>query len=48
MAAKHDETARTIVGGLTIPAGQIAKQDLDSLIKQLMAQPTMAPFISDG
>lgn len=44
--AEHDETAKAIFGNVTIPAGQTAEQDLDSLLDALMAQPTMAPFIS--
>jgi uncharacterized protein (DUF1800 family) len=43
--AEHDTTAKTIFGGVTIPAGQTAEQDLDSLLDALMAQPTMAPFV---
>ncbi len=43
--AEHDETAKTIFGNVTIPAGQTAEQDLESLLDALMAQPTMAPFI---
>jgi uncharacterized protein (DUF1800 family) len=43
--AEHDETAKAIFGNITIPAGQTAEQDLDSLLDALMAQPTMAPFI---
>ena len=44
--AEHDTTAKTIFNNLTIPAGQTAEQDLDTLIDALMAQPTMAPFVS--
>jgi uncharacterized protein (DUF1800 family) len=44
--AEHDTTAKPIFGNVTIPAGQTAEQDLDSLLDALMAQPTMAPFIS--
>jgi len=44
--SEHDETAKTIFGNVTIPAGQTAEQDLNSLLDALMAQPTMAPFIS--
>jgi uncharacterized protein (DUF1800 family) len=46
VAANHDTTAKTIFGGVTIPAGQTAEQDLESVIDALMAQRTMAPFIS--
>lgn len=44
--AEHDTTAKPIFGGITIPAGQTAEQDLDSLLDALMAQPVMAPFVS--
>ena len=44
--AEHDKTAKTIFGNVTIPAGQTAEQDLDALLDALMAQPTMAPFVS--
>lgn len=44
--AEHDTTAKSIFGGVTIPAGQTAEQDLDSLLDALMAQPAMAPFVS--
>jgi uncharacterized protein (DUF1800 family) len=44
--AEHDTTSKSIFNNLTIPAGQTAEQDLDMLIDDLMAQPTMAPFIS--
>jgi uncharacterized protein (DUF1800 family) len=43
---EHDTTSKQIVGGATIPAGQSAAQDLNSLVDALMAQPTMAPFVS--
>lgn len=42
----HDTTAKAIFNGITIPAGQTAEQDLDSLLDALMEQPTMAPFVS--
>ena len=44
--AEHDKTAKTIFGNVTIPAGQTAEQDLESLLDALMGQPTMAPFVS--
>lgn len=44
--AEHDTSAKTIFGNVTIPAFQTASEDLDSLLDALMAQPTMAPFIS--
>jgi uncharacterized protein (DUF1800 family) len=44
--SEHDTTSKTIVGNVVVPAGQTAEQDLESLLDALMAQPTMAPFIS--
>ncbi|HTA42291.1 MAG TPA: DUF1800 domain-containing protein [Bryobacteraceae bacterium] len=43
---EHDTSAKTIFDSLTIPAGQTAEQDIDTLVNGLMAQPTMAPFVS--
>ncbi len=43
--SEHDTTAKTIFNNITLPAGQTAEQDLDSLLDALMAQPTMAPFV---
>jgi uncharacterized protein (DUF1800 family) len=44
--AEHDTSAKTIFNNVTIPAGQSAEMDLESLLNALMAQPTMAPFVS--
>jgi uncharacterized protein (DUF1800 family) len=43
---EHDTTSKAIFNNLTIPAGQTAEQDLDTLFDDLMKQPTMAPFVS--
>jgi len=43
---RHDTTAKTIIGGVKLPPGQTAEQDLDAVLDALMARPTMAPFIS--
>jgi uncharacterized protein (DUF1800 family) len=43
---EHDTGAKIIIGNTAIPSGQTAEQDLDSVLYALMAQPTMAPFIS--
>jgi uncharacterized protein (DUF1800 family) len=43
--AQHDISAKAIFGGLTIPAGQSAEADLESVLDALMQQPTMAPFV---
>lgn len=44
--AEHDTTSKSIVGFVMIPAGQTAEQDLDGVLDALLAQPTMAPFVS--
>jgi hypothetical protein len=44
--SEHDTGAKTVIGVVTIPAGQTAEQDLESLLDALMAQNTMAPFVS--
>ncbi len=44
--AEHDTAAKTIVGGVTLPAGQLAGADLTAVIEALVAQQTMAPFVS--
>ena len=46
VAAEHDTTSKTIIGGTVLPAGHTAQQDLESVLDALMAQPTMAPFVS--
>jgi uncharacterized protein (DUF1800 family) len=43
--SEHDSTSKTVVGNVTIPAGQSAEKDLTSLVNAIMAQPTMAPFV---
>ena len=44
--AEHDTTSKTIIAGITIPAGQTAEHDLESVLDALMAQQTIAPFVS--
>jgi uncharacterized protein (DUF1800 family) len=43
---EHDTTEKALFNNVVVPAGQTAEQDLDTVIAALMAQPTMAPFIS--
>jgi len=45
--SEHDTTAKTIFANITIPAGRTAEQDLESLLGAFMAQPSMAPFVSE-
>ena len=42
----HDSSQKTIFASITIPAGQSAERDLESLLDALMEQDTMAPFVS--
>ncbi len=42
----HDTSEKVIFNGVDIPAGQTAEQDLESLLDSLMAQASMAPFVS--
>jgi uncharacterized protein (DUF1800 family) len=42
----HDTGAKTIVGGLRLPAGQTGTQDLKSALDALANHPNTAPFIS--
>jgi uncharacterized protein (DUF1800 family) len=42
----HDMNSKVIIGGTNLPPNQTAEQDLDAVLNALMAQPTMAPFIS--
>ena len=42
----HDRGAKTLLNGVTVPAGQTAAQDFDAVMANLMAHPNVAPFIS--
>lgn len=42
---RHDTDSKTFLGK-TIPAGQNAEQDLDSLVEILVTHPNTAPFVS--
>ena len=42
----HDMNSKVIIGGTDLPPNQTAEQDLDAVLDALMAQPTMAPFIT--
>ena len=44
--ADHDEGRKTLVGGLPLPAGQSAEQDLNDVLHALSTHPNTAPFIS--
>lgn len=42
----HDRRAKTLLNGVTLPAGQSAAQDLDAVVNNLMQHPNVAPFIA--
>jgi uncharacterized protein (DUF1800 family) len=42
----HDMNSKVIIGGTSLPPNQTAEQDLDAVLDALIAQPTMASFIS--
>jgi uncharacterized protein (DUF1800 family) len=44
--SNHDKEEKVIVGGIKLPAGQSAQQDLDSVLHALSVHPNTAPFIS--
>ena len=44
--SEHDSTTKSIIGGVQVPAGQTAEGDLDTVLNALMAQTTIAPFVS--
>ena len=44
--AFHDDTAKTIVGGRVLPAGQGGPKDLKDTLDALFEHPSAAPFIS--
>lgn len=45
-AARHDTDAKALLGGIVLPAGQTAAQDLDSLLNNIFAHPNVPPFIA--
>lgn len=44
--ANHDTGAKTIFGNVSIPAGQTAEEDRQSLVDAIMNQQSTAPFVS--
>src|SRR5262249_12722675 len=42
----HDTTAKTIVNGCTLPAGQTVQQDTDGVVDCLFNHPNLPPFIA--
>jgi uncharacterized protein (DUF1800 family) len=44
-AANHDQTAKTLLNGVTIPAGQTPNQDLKAALDNIFNHPNVGPFI---
>ena len=44
--AHHDMTAKTLLNGVTLPAGQTAVQDMTAALANIVSHPNTAPFIS--
>ena len=41
----HDTTAKTLLNGTTLPAGQTAEQDLAGALANIFAHPNVGPFV---
>jgi uncharacterized protein (DUF1800 family) len=41
----HDETAKTLLNGTTLPAGQTAEEDLTGALNNIFAHPNVGPFV---
>ena len=44
--SNHDTTAKTLLGGVTLPAGQTAQQDLTAALDNIFSRPSLPPFVS--
>jgi uncharacterized protein (DUF1800 family) len=42
----HDETAKTLLNGVTLPAGQTAEQDLAQALTNVFEHPNVPPFVA--
>jgi uncharacterized protein (DUF1800 family) len=42
---QHDTTAKTLLSGTTLPAGQTSLQDLNGALANLFAHPNVGPFV---
>jgi uncharacterized protein (DUF1800 family) len=42
----HDTTAKTLLNGTTLPAGQSAEQDLEGALDNIFAHPNIGPFVA--
>lgn len=41
----HDTTAKTLLNGFQIPAGQTAREDLDAAVTHIFEHPNVGPFV---
>ncbi len=46
IASWHDETAKTLLNGTTLPAGQSAQQDMANALANVFQHPNVPPFVS--
>ena len=46
IASWHDETAKTLLNGTTLPAGQSAEQDMANALTNVFQHPNVPPFVS--
>ncbi|MGB8509405.1 MAG: DUF1800 domain-containing protein, partial [Pyrinomonadaceae bacterium] len=44
-ATNHDTTAKTLLSGVTLPAGQTAQQDLTAALDNIFNHPNVGPFV---
>ncbi len=42
----HDDAAKTLLGGLALPPGRTAQEDLDAALSNISAHPNVAPFVA--
>jgi hypothetical protein len=43
--SQHDTTAKTLLNGTTLPAGQTAEQDLTGALDNIFSHPNIGPFV---
>jgi len=42
----HDQSEKTLLGGVVLPAGRTAREDLDAALANVFAHPNVGPFVS--
>jgi uncharacterized protein (DUF1800 family) len=43
---EHDQTAKPLLNGFVLPAGQTAQQDLEGALRHIFEHPNVGPFVS--